>query len=219
MAYMPKIIRGKVMGTGWPIDGRVLTLSMWAWDDYSSWHLWSWEDADDEAVMLTMYQSMEAADFIEPYTLEDFTAKWKAGEWDPPGVFCLDLDKVEVLEVLQQEEKPDTREKLSSYGYNLTPRKDTDRGGILCMPLADNLCGDVKATHPDWEQTTCPSCGRQCWKQGEADKLQREQGVQLLCTMCALKAGSDTRPVPNKPHPEGNRAQRRRAKRAGAKGI
>lgn len=109
MAYKPKVVSGRVKGTGWPIDGHVLYFGLWDYDKHSSWHLYSWDDADDEAVMLTMYQSMEAADFIEPDTLEDFTAAWKAGEWEPPGSFCLALDQVEVLEVLQEEEKDDTR--------------------------------------------------------------------------------------------------------------
>ena len=60
----------------------------------------------------------------------------------------------------------------------------------------------------------CPNCGRKCWKSSEADKLKKEQGVQWLCTRCALEAGlvSPFRQN-NTPHPEGNRAQRRRAKR------
>ena len=29
MGYKPKIITGKVTGTGWPIDGHVLYFSMW----------------------------------------------------------------------------------------------------------------------------------------------------------------------------------------------
>lgn len=98
----PKIITGRVTGTGWPIDGHVLTLSQWDYDNCSSWHLYSWEDADDEAVMLTMYQSMVEEDMCDPDTLEIFKAEWMAGKFEAPGAFCIDLDKVEVLEVLQE---------------------------------------------------------------------------------------------------------------------
>ena len=103
--YKPKIIMGKVSGTGQPIDGHVLLLSLWSWDNYSSWHLYAWEDADDEAVMLTMYQTEQEAGFCDCDTLEDFAEAWKAGEWDAPGVFCLELDQVEVLEVIREEER------------------------------------------------------------------------------------------------------------------
>lgn len=38
--YMPKIIEGKVSGTGWPIDGHTLLLSLWDYDNHESWHLY-----------------------------------------------------------------------------------------------------------------------------------------------------------------------------------
>ena len=40
--YMPKIIEGKVSGTGWPIDGHTLFLSLWDYDKHESWHLYDW---------------------------------------------------------------------------------------------------------------------------------------------------------------------------------
>ena len=73
----------------------------------------------------------------------------------------------------------------------------------------------TKANHPDWQLIKCPACGQKCWKHPEADRLQKEQAVQLLCTECALKAGlvlpfQQSRPAQK---PGGNRAQRRRAER------
>lgn len=207
MAYKPKIITGKVNGTGWPIDGHVLYLAMWDYDR-ESWHLYGWDDADDEAVMQTMYQTETEAAMCLYDTLEDFTKAWKAKEWEAQGVFCLELDKVEVLEVKQEEQPDDTRK----------PRKSTDKGGILCLPLDENLNGDVQAKHPDWQPMSCPHCGRKCWKPAEADRLQKAQGVQFLCTRCALEAGlvAPYRPN-NSPKPGGNRAQRRRAEREARK--
>lgn len=111
MDYKPKIIRGRVHDTGWPIDGHVLTLSMWDYDNGESWHLWSWEDADDEAVMLTMFRSLVEAKLTSEPWLPAFIKNWKAGKFDPPGVFCLDLDKVEVLEVLQEAERSGKHER------------------------------------------------------------------------------------------------------------
>ena len=214
MGYKPKIVKGKVSGTGWPIDGHVLYFSQWDYDNHDSFHLYGWDDADDEAVLLTVFQTEMEAGLNTCDTLEAFEEMWRAKQWEPAGAFTLPLDKVEVVEVLREEEKDDMREKLRAHGIDLTPRKSTDRGGILCLPMEKNLNGDVKAKHPDWELVECPHCGRGCWKTPEADKLVAEQGVQLLCTECALSAGliQPYRPD-NKPNPAGNRAQRRRAKR------
>lgn len=218
MPYKPKIIKGKVTGTGWPIDGHVLYFGLWDYDKHSCYHFYGWEDEDDEAVMLTMYQTETEAGLCSCDSLEAFTEKWKAKEWEPEGSFCLDLDQVEEVEVLQEEEKDDAREKLLAAGIDLSPRKDTDRGGILCLPMEKNLNGDVQGKHPDWEKVKCPKCGRKCWKTPEADRLVAEQGVQLLCTECALEAGLVSRyRSGNTPNPAGNREQRRRAKREGKK--
>ena len=211
--YKPEIIKGTVKGTGWPIDGHTLHVSRWDYDNRESWHLYGWDDADDEAVMLTIWQTENEAGLSLDDTLEDFTKRWKAKEWEPQGVFCLELDKVEVVEVLQKEVKNDTREKLRARGFDLTPRKYTDKGGILCLPLDKNLNGDTQAAHPDWTPIACPNCGRKCWKMPEADKLQEAQGVSLLCTECAVKAGFLSQYQNNQRKPGGNRAQRRRAKR------
>ena len=119
------------------------------------------------------------------------------------------MDKVEVLEVKQEESTNNTREQLRAHGFDLTPRKQTDRGGIICLPLDKNLNGDVQAKHPDWEPVECPTCGRKCWKHPEAGRLAKEQGAKMLCTECAIKAG-----LLSPFRKEGpNRAQRRRAKR------
>lgn len=72
----------------------------------------------------------------------------------------------------------------------ISPRKETDRGGILCLPLDDNLSGDVQARHPGWKAMRCPSCGRECWKPPGVDELQKKQGLRLLCTACALATGT-----------------------------
>ena len=39
MEYKPKVITGKVRGTGWPIDGHVLWFSQWDYDNRESWQL------------------------------------------------------------------------------------------------------------------------------------------------------------------------------------
>lgn len=94
--YKPQIIKGMVKGTGWPIDGHVLTFGLWDYDNKSSYHLYTWDDADDEAVMKTMYLTLVDGGFEEPGRLAEFAEEWKAGKFDAPGPFCLDLNKVEV---------------------------------------------------------------------------------------------------------------------------
>ena len=139
MDYKPKIIKGTIKGTGWPIDGHTLHFSLWDYDNYDSWHLYGWDDADDEAVMLTIWKTENEAGLSLDDTLEDFTKRWKAKKWEPQGAFCLDLDKVEVVEVVQEEVKNDTREKLRAQGFDLAPRKYTDKGAFGKMFLQKNL--------------------------------------------------------------------------------
>lgn len=227
MKYKPKVITGKVQGTGYPIDGHVLYLSQWDYDNHEAWHLWGWDDAAAEAVMLTMYQSEKDADISFYDTLKDFEKAWKAKEWEPQCSFCLKLENVEIIEVIQEEEADDTREQLLDHGISLTPRKNTDKGGIICLPLDEHIGGYVQTKHPDWEAVSCPNCGRKCWKMPEVERLQKTQDLQILCTNCALEAGlvvpdmhmklqpkKVPNPQPNKePKPRLNRAQRRLAER------
>ena len=109
MEYKPKVITGKVTGTGWPIDGHVLWFSQWDYDNRESWHLYGWEDSEDEAVMQTVFQTETEAGLCLFDTLEKFAENWKAKKWEPQGSFCLPLDKVEVLEVKQEESTNNTR--------------------------------------------------------------------------------------------------------------
>ena len=93
----PQIVKGRVKDTGWPIDGHVLTFGLWDYDHKSSYHLYTWDDADDEAVMQTMFQTLVEAGMEDADRLEEFTKEWKAGQFDAPGAFCIDLDKVEEI--------------------------------------------------------------------------------------------------------------------------
>lgn len=65
-------------------DGLVLYLSKWNWDNHESWHLYSWDDKDDEKVMLGIYE----AEQYHPYNrykgdFEKFQSDWKNEEYDP----------------------------------------------------------------------------------------------------------------------------------------
>ena len=47
-------------------------------------------------------------------------------------------------------EKQQQGRQCCDHGFDLTPRKYSDKGGILCLPLDKNINGDVQAKHPDW---------------------------------------------------------------------
>ena len=103
MGYQPKLIRGRVKDTGYPIDDLELIFSLWDYDNRESYHLSLWNKEDDESVMMTTYQSENEAGLCAYATLEDFIRAVKACEYEPDGVFCLDLDKVDVLEVIRKD--------------------------------------------------------------------------------------------------------------------
>lgn len=128
MAYKPKIITGRVSGTGWPIDGHTLYFSQWDYDP-ENWHLYGWEDEDDEAVMLTVWQTENDAGLSAYETLEDFTAAWKAKDWEPQGSFVLEPDKVEIVEVKQEEQKNDAARTCSPTGSTSDRGRTATRAG------------------------------------------------------------------------------------------
>lgn len=66
----------------------------------------------------------------------------------------------------------------------LTPHQHGD-GGILTMPLRDNV---PEPPTDDWQLTTCPVCGAECWQTDTARRiLALEPDVRTACTACALK--------------------------------
>lgn len=106
MEYRPRIVKGTVKNTGYPIDGHVLYFFQWDYDNYKHYHLYYWTGkTTDEAVMQTMYQTETDAGLCLYDTLEKFAKAWKEKEWEAQGSFYLALEQVEVLEVLQEEQR------------------------------------------------------------------------------------------------------------------
>ncbi len=68
----------------------------------------------------------------------------------------------------------------------IEPRKTTDRGGYLTMPLRENV--PIPGSE-NWQLTNCPKCGQECWDRPLPDGLTKEMFAGRLCTMCALRAG------------------------------
>lgn len=106
MGYQPKLIRGKVKGTGYPIDGLELYFSLWDYDNYESYHLSGWQNDDEEAVMKTIFHSENEAGLCLYDSFEDFARAWKADEYEPECTFCLAPENVDVVEVIQKKKRP-----------------------------------------------------------------------------------------------------------------
>ena len=124
MAYKPKIITGRVSGTGWPIDGHTLYFSQWDYDP-ERWHLYDWPMAADEAVRETIYQST-VKEGMSGLNHDEFVKEWSAGTWEPDGVFCIEKSNLTDIEYV---EKVTTDGHFESRHY-----ADTERIG--CRPLS-----------------------------------------------------------------------------------
>lgn len=144
--YKPKVVRAiKIPARGWQeyreelkgqgftvndfkamqkadqfFNGLELYLSMWNYDNHSSWHLWNWDKEQDERVKLALYHAEQYHPFPSyKNDFEGFCKAWEAGEYDPGASYTFRLDQVEVLEVLQEEEnniEPDTVKKGGKPG-------------------------------------------------------------------------------------------------------
>lgn len=63
-------------------------------------------------------------------------------------------------------------------------KKRSGRGGYLVMPLVKNI---PKPCDPEWKQTTCPSCGQECWERPLPAGIDRSSFGDELCTECVVK--------------------------------
>lgn len=87
-------------------DGLKVYLSRWNWDNYATWHLYSWDDEIDETVMKAIYEAEQFRPFSCGRYKNDFAQfekDWKAGTYDPGVTLSFTDGQAEVLEVLQKE--------------------------------------------------------------------------------------------------------------------
>lgn len=68
----------------------------------------------------------------------------------------------------------------------IEPRKVTDRGGWLMMPLRVNVPDPGDGT---WQLASCPVCQCECWSRPLPEGFSEEMFAGRRCTMCALRAG------------------------------
>lgn len=94
---------GTITGTGWPIDGHRLVLGKWEYSP-ETYSLMDWDEKDDEALMMTLFQTGVAAGFEDADGLEAFKETWNAGTYEWPGSFHFTADQV--CDVEQIEKSP-----------------------------------------------------------------------------------------------------------------
>lgn len=68
----------------------------------------------------------------------------------------------------------------------IKPRRISDRGGIITMPLKVNV---PDPNDNSWEETNCPECGAKCWKRPLPKGFSEDMFDRRMYTMCALKRG------------------------------
>lgn len=95
--------------------GTAVLLSLWAYDNYESYHLYSWEEAADEKIMLGMYYAEQTSPcpcYIDRQ--DEFIADWKSGKYEPACAFCFqpcDVEEIAVISEEVKEEKSNGKEK------------------------------------------------------------------------------------------------------------
>ena len=65
------------------------------------------------------------------------------------------------------------------WNVSITPRKETDRGGVVMMPLLRN----VPEGNEGWKLTTCPNCGAKCWTSELTQFVVEHQGATAMGRM------------------------------------
>lgn len=105
-------------------DGLIVYLSLWEYDNYSSYHLYGWDDKDDERMMMGMYYAEQTHPFPQyKGKLEEFIADWKAKKYDPGCVFGFEPSDVEELEVIQEEVKEVRKDGKEKEKAQAKPRR------------------------------------------------------------------------------------------------
>lgn len=85
------------------LDGSVLILSLWDYDNHESYHLSNWNNETDSLMMEAMF--ILEKEFGVYNDFEEFKEVWKAGEYDCGGSIVFPKNFVEVLEVICEESK------------------------------------------------------------------------------------------------------------------
>lgn len=67
--------------------------------------------------------------------------------------------------------------------FKISPRKTSDKGGYITMPLKENI---PEPKDRSWKSSVCPRCGRPCWDKPLPAGYSEDQFDGKYCTLCAL---------------------------------
>lgn len=101
--YQPFCCWGRVHDTGTPLDGHLYLVSLWDWDKYEDFHLVSYGEHDDEAGEAMMKAMHDADEIYQDTPIEEFKELWDKGEYEAPGVYTIQLEKVEIVRIVTME--------------------------------------------------------------------------------------------------------------------
>lgn len=190
MEYKPKVITGKVTGTGWPIDGHVLWFSQWDYDNRESWHLYGWEDSEDEVVMQTVFQTETEAGPLPVRHSGEVRRELEGKEMGAAGL---------VLPATGQGEssggkagRKHQQHPRTAPGSRLrSDAKKADRPGRDPLPPAGQEPERRRAGQaPGLGARRVPDMRPEMLETpGKPTGSAKEQGAKMLCTECAIKAG------------------------------
>lgn len=99
---MKRMIKGLVTGTQTHLDGLIVYLDTWAYDNQKYWHLWSWDKKDDEQVMQFMHNQDE---LYQDMPIDEFRELWTSSEYELECSCCIDKINVEIIEEIETESK------------------------------------------------------------------------------------------------------------------
>ena len=88
------------------MDGLLVYVSKWNWDNHAAWHLYNWSANDDETMMKALFEAEQFNEFgsgIYKDNFQKFEEDWKAEKYDPGATFTFPDEQVEVVEVVQEE--------------------------------------------------------------------------------------------------------------------
>lgn len=107
-------------------------------------------------------------------------AKEEATRISPIKDVSIRVDIDEMIELIEN------MPPLTETHIEIRPRKKSDQGGYVCMPMLKN----IPQRHKNWKLVECPECGAPCWRTPEHDLVERT-GAIALCTECVLRKGAN----------------------------
>lgn len=119
------------------IDGAILILSLWRYDNYESYHVSGWEDSQDKQMMEAIFELEKEFGAYNDY--EEFKKDWKAKEYDPGCAMTFPKCVIEELEIMCEESNElSKREKLNLINSMEIIEDSASCGGVEYILVEDS---------------------------------------------------------------------------------